>query len=457
MTAIEKVIQHVTQTQFQELPESTVQAVKTFVLDSVGVGISGSRVPYVEQVKQAAKEWGEAEQAQVWTTGEWVSATSAACINGYQIHNQEWDCVHEPAVVHPMAVVLSSLMAYGQKYNSSGPQLILGIALAVDVATLIGESATSGLKFFRPSICGCLGATAGMCAMRKFSPEKTANALGIAYSQVSGTMQAHVEGSPMLAMQIGLNSQAAIRAVDLADAGFEGPKDILEGPFGYFANFEDSYDISILTSKLGKVFQVEQVSHKPFPTGRAGHGVVDGLLTLQQQHGFVAEQVAKVEVRATPLINRLVGRVVKKEMDVSYAKLCNGYIAATALLKGDVTVEDFDLQRLRDAQRFELAQKVTTKLNDCDDPNALAPVEVMVELTTGQIWQIALPAILGNPQRPLSREAQLRKFHTACHSAIRPFSPLCIDKLIKSIDALEQIKNINQLVELMVNDPQRSS
>ncbi|MEI8648078.1 MmgE/PrpD family protein [Paraglaciecola sp. Hal342] len=178
----------------------------------------------MSQLKQAVKQWGQAEQAQVWVTGEWLPAASAAAINGYQIHNQEWDCVHEPAVVHPMAVILSSLMAYGQAHNLSAKQLILGVTLAVDVATLIGQCVTSSLKFFRPSVCGCLGATAGMCAMLGVKGEMLANALGIAYSQISGTMQSHVEGSPMLAMQIGVNAATAIRAVDMARAGLEGAK-----------------------------------------------------------------------------------------------------------------------------------------------------------------------------------------------------------------------------------------
>lgn len=457
MSAIQRIIKHIELTQYEDLPESTRDAVKTFVLDSVGVGLSGSRVDRVAQVKQAALEWGEARQAQVWVTGEWMTAGAAAAINGYQIHNQEWDCVHEPAVVHPMAVILSALMAYAQKQKLSGQSLIKGIVVAVDVATLIGESVTSGLKFFRPSVCGCIGATAGICAMSDLQGEKVANALGIAYSQISGTMQSHVEGSPMLAMQIGLNSQAAIRAVDLALAGFDGPRDILEGPYGYFNLFEDSYDISVLEQKLGQEFQIERVSHKPYPTGRAGHGTVDGLLTLQHQHGFRASDVTAISVSATPLINRLVGRPIKPNMDVSYAKLCNGYIAATALLTGNVTVQDFDPQCLADPDRLALGKKVTTRLNDSRDPNALAPVNLEVTLTTGQQVSIDLPAVLGNPDKPLTRSAQLIKFRAACKSALCPFSDAQIEKLINDIDELEQIQNISQLVDLMINPLHRQN
>lgn len=451
MNAIEEVIKHIESLTFKALPESTVEACKTFVLDSVGVGLSGSRVARTAQVKSAVTGWGQGDQAHVWVTGEPLPASSAAAINGYQIHNQEWDCVHEAAVVHPMATILSALMAYGEQHQVSGKQLILGLVVAVDVATLIGGSATSGLKFFRPSVCGCLGATAGMCAMLGIKGEVLANALGIAYSQISGTMQAHVEGSPMLAMQIGLNSRAAVQAVDLARAGFSGPKDILEGPFGYLNLFEDEYDLSVMERSLGKNFQIEQVSHKPFPTGRAAHGTVDGILSLQLQHHFTAEDIHKVDVYGTPLINRLVNRPIKSDMDASYGKLCNGYVAATALLTGKVTALDFEPAMLADPRRLELGKKVHTHLNQCTDPNALAPIQVCVYLKDGSEHKIDLPAVLGHPDRPFKREAQLEKFHAACASAVSPFSDSQISKLINAIDDLQEIPNITQLVDLMIN------
>lgn len=451
-TAIQKLISHIENTDYGDLPKSAISAAKIFILDSIGVGISGSRVDKVDLVKQGLSHYGASKQAQIWVTGEWVPTNVAAAVNGYQIHNQEWDCVHEPAVVHPMAVILSALMAYGQRENISGKQLLLGCVIAVDVATLIGASATSGLKFFRPSVCGCLGATAGICAMLGIKGETLKNALGIAYSQISGTMQAHVEGSPMLALQISVNSNNAINAVDMARAGFEGPKDILEGPFGYFNLFEDSHDLTYFNQNIGKHFQIEQVSHKPFPTGRAGHGTVDGLQELQTKHGFRAEQIKQILVSATPLINRLVGRPIKPDMDVSYAKLCNGYIAATALLTGTVTVQDFDADKLIDAKRLALGAKVITKLNQVSDPNALAPVSVSVELNSGQQFTISLPAILGNPQRPLSRKAQEDKFRAACLSAKTPFNVTQIDNLINSIDELDQIQNISTLTALTINN-----
>jgi 2-methylcitrate dehydratase PrpD len=447
-SAIEKVVAHVTNLSYDNLPLSAINAAKTFILDSIGVGISGSRMPLVENVKKAMLAWGEGHQAQVWATGEWLPAVSAAAINGYQIHNQEWDCVHEEAVVHPMAVILSSLMAYAQAHKFTGKQVILGVVVAVDIATLIGQSATSGLKFFRPSVCGCLGAVAGICAMQNANASIVKNALGIAYSQVSGTMQAHVEGSPMLALQISMNAQAAIKALDLANAGIKGPHDILEGPFGYFKLFEDTYDITPLLQKIGREFQVEHISHKPFPTGRATHGTIDGLLSLQEKYKFTYDQVVAIDVQVTPLIYRLVARPVKAVMEASYAKLCNGYVAASALITGTVNVNDFDKAPLSNPQRLALGAKVSTSLNDCTDPNALAPVTVSVTLKSGQRYTQELPAILGHPLRPFSLASQHQKFTEACESANGIFTTQHIQDLINRIDRFEQIDNI----DIFIND-----
>lgn len=457
---IELLHRYIAKSRYQDLPESAINSAKSFIYDSVGVGISGSRVANVDTLKTALKASGDFNQtvekensATVWVSGEQVSVGTAAMINGYQIHNQEWDCVHEGAVVHPMATILSALTAFAQSQNLSGQQLILGVVVAVDIATLIGDSVNNPLAFFRPSVCGCIGATAGMCAMVNTDIDTIANALGIAYSQISGTMQAHVEGSPMLAMQIGVNARSAITAMTLAQAGFKGPKDILEGPFGYFNLFETDYSKDVIRRKLGKQFQISQVSHKPFPTGRAGHGTIDGLATLQAQHNFTAEQVASIDVAATPLINRLVGRPIKTNMDASYAKLCNGYIAATYLLTGNVSVEDFDYQRLNHKERLVLGKKVSTRLNDCTDANALAPLTVTVTLINGEQLTQHVPAVLGNPNRAMSQRQQDDKFTAACKSALLPATKAQINKLKQAIYALESVDDINNLVNLMIIKP----
>lgn len=395
------------------------EAALRFIADSVAVGLAGSRHPRRTQVLQAAAAWGSGNDATEWISGRRWPAASAALLNAWQIHNQEFDCVHERAVVHPMATILPALVAVGERERVEGSSLVSAVVLAVDVAATIGSSQVAPMRFFRPAMCGALGAAVGLAALVRASRTQMADALGIAYSQLAGTMQAHAEGSPTLALQVGLAARAAVTALDLALAGFSGPRDVLEGPFGYYNLFDQPLaprvaQVQAEFEAWARRARIEEVSHKPFPTGRAAHGALDGLRTLVSSHGLRRDDIETVELAAPPLILRLVGRPWRPDMDVNYARLCLPYLVGTWLLEGNVTLDHFDPTALRRGDVEQRARGVTWRPNDCLDPNALAPQTVRVGLRGGPSLQAELPAVLGHPARPLSAQAQREKFDHCC-------------------------------------------
>lgn len=429
------------------LPEDARRATETFILDSLGVALSGTRVPLVAELATVAAQWGAGDAARVWGTGQRVPAATAAFLNGYQIHNQEWDCVHEPAVVHPMAVVLSTLLAYAeQRGGIDGRRYTRACATAVDVAATIGCAATNKLRFFRPAMCGALGATAGIAQLERFDEATTRSALGLAYSQLSGTMQAHVEGSPVLPMQIAFNTRAALVAIELARRGVRGPQDFLEGPFGYYTLIDPEWDARAFDDFEAR-HCITELSHKPYPSGRATHGGVDGALTLMQQHGLDVAAIAEIRVLAPPLVIQLVDRAPRPDMAPSYARLCAPYVIATALQSGNVDVLDFEPQRIADPQRQALAGRIRVVPDGNPSLNALAPQRVEVQLHDGSQHAVDLPAVLGAPGRPLSRERHLAKFRRAASSGARPLAARRIEDLIRLVDELDALPDMRRLVD----------
>ena len=435
---------------FEQLPADAVAATRTFVLDSLGVALSGSRVPLISVLKDTAATWGSGDAARVWSSGERVPAQSAAFLNGWQIHNQEWDCVHEPAVVHPMAVVLATLVAFAEaRGGMDGRRLITGVSVAVDVATGIGRAARNKLRFFRPAMCGALGATAGMANMLGLDAATTRSALGIAYSQLSGTMQAHIEGSPVLPMQIGFNARAALLAIELATRGITGPGDFLEGVHGYYTLMDPERDPAAFDGFEDR-FAVTELSHKPFPSGRATHGGVDGLMTLQARLGFGPDDLESAVVHAPPLVIQLVDRPARSDMAPAYARLCLPYVAATALLTGDVGVADFEPSAIADGRRLALAGRISARRDDNPSLNALAPQRVEIALRDGSRHALDLPAVLGAPGRPLDRARHLAKFRRAAASAARPLPEDRIESLIGLVDRLDRLDDVRHLVDALV-------
>ena len=270
-----------------------------------------------------------------------------------------------------------------------------------------------------------------------------------ASSQMGGTMQAHTEGSPLLAMQVGFNARNAIIACDMAAAGIAGPQNVLEGPFGYFNLFEGDYDLEPVLDSLGQTWRITEVAHKPFPSGRATHGMVDALLQLQQEHGFTADAVESVQVDVPPLTHRLIGRPVRQDMAVGYARLCGQYACASTLISRSLGIHDYSGAAITDPARLALAAKVTITADGNPDPNALSPITVRIRLADGKEHSRTLDTIYGNPANPMTREAHLAKFRTNARAAATPLTDADIEAIIAMVDALEEHETVAPLLDLI--------
>ena len=451
MDAIYRFAEHIAGTSYDDLPGDAVRAAKTYILDTFGVGIVGSSGPWIDELIEVQGLTGRGDEARVWGHGDRMPAPAAAMCNGYQIHNSEFDCVHEQAVIHPMTVLLSAVMAYAEREGDvSGRDLITVSALGVDVACNLGVASKSALRFFRPATAGAMAASAAVAKLMGFDQERIINAMSIAYGQLCGTMQAHTEGSILLGMQIGFNARNAIIACDMAARGLDAPKNILEGPFGFLNLIEGDYDLVPVLDEIGRTWRITEVAHKPFPSGRATHGIVDAVMTLQKEYGFAAEDIERVEARIPPLTHHLVGRPIQDEMIANYARLCAAYVAARILIKGEIGVEDFKPEATRDPATLALGRRFEMAIDDNSNPNALTPIWLALELKDGSRHEITIEVVYGNPAKPMTRDAHLGKFRRNWAAAAKPLSAENADRLIALVDDLESVDDVSTLVDLMV-------
>ncbi|MEM7327632.1 MAG: MmgE/PrpD family protein [Pseudomonadota bacterium] len=446
---IEAFVRHGLEAQYDDLSDAARHATKTYLLDTLGVGIAGAAVPLTANVRASANAWAGAGVASIWGAGGGkTTPANAAFVNGFQIHCQEYDCVHEPAVVHPLATILAALMAEcDARANVDGKALAIALAVAVDLAAGIGVSVTSPIKFFRPANAGIFGATLGISRLRALSPERTKDALGYALAFNSGTMQAHVEGKPALPIQIGNAARGAVMACDLAESGMPGPHDSLEGPYGYFALFEDTADPTEVVASLGKTWRIAEVSHKPFPTGRAAQGGIV-LMQLLREKGVRAPEVEHVSLTAPPLIHRLVGRPIREDMSVNYARLCFQYTGALALQNGQVGLDDFSESALRDPSVFALGGKIEVIDDGSPDPAAFTPQVAVARLKDGRHVEARIEALYGAPEAPMSRTAHLEKFRRCVSFGFSQEREDIVQKLIDMTDNLEEVTDVSVMSRL---------
>ena len=446
MTAAARFAAHALQTRFGDLSPQAVDAAKLFILDSFGVGIAGSSADGADGLLAVARTWGAQPLARVWGCSNRLSAPAAAFMNAWQMHNQEFDCLHEGAVVHALASVLPAALAAAEaRGGCSGRNLITAVAVGADIAAGLGLASRAGFRFFRPATAGGFGAVAAAGRILGLDQTRMEAAFAWQLAQASGTMQAHREGSPILAVQIGFNARAALQSCELSLVGLPPARQVFEGPDGYLSVFEGAFDLQPVLRDLGRVWRIAEFSHKPYPAGRATHGAVEGVLALRNEHGFTAEDVAEIVVSAPPLIVRLVGRPPVANACPSYARLCLAFAAATALRKGAVDISDFRDEALNEAATLALARRVRVQDDGNPDPNALAPQSVSVRLTKGKSVDWHCDTMLASPQRPLSRLRQLQKFHRCLEFSAEPLSSSSAEALISSVAQLEDLADVRLL------------
>ncbi|MEM7730298.1 MAG: MmgE/PrpD family protein [Pseudomonadota bacterium] len=429
--------------------DSAYDAAKTFLLDSLGVGIAGAKAPFQDSVHAVVRGWGEGGGAHLWGHGTTAPQASAAYLNGFQIHSMEYDCVHEPAVVHPMATILAAVSSEVEaRGKTSGFELMEALIVAVDVAAELGVAVKSPLKFFRPATAGLFGATLGIARLRGFDEATALSAMGCALAQCAGVMQAHVEGKPTLPVQIAGAARAAVVACDLSQGGLHGPEHSLEGPFGYFAMFEDEVDVNGAAQSLGKVHRITEVSWKPFPTGRAAQGGIPLVQRLLEQ-GVTAENLESLDLQAPPIIPRLVARPAMTGMSPNYARLCFPYLAAVTLTRGTVGLDDFMRDSLDDPDFLALAGRVSVTANHVEDPAAFVPQSARAVLKDGSERLAMTAKLYGSPADPLSREAHLAKFRRCVAFGLSDDKAAAVaDALIARTDSLERFDDVRNLFRL---------
>jgi 2-methylcitrate dehydratase PrpD len=385
---------------------------------------------------------GRAEAA-VWGSGERLPLGNAAMVNAFQVHAQEFDPVHEGAVVHAMAAPLACALGWAERAgNIGGERLIRAVVGGVDIAATLGLCSRAPMRYFRPATCGGFGAVAALAVLAGLDESLTRDALGIYYGQCAGTMQAHVEASPQLAMRMGFAARNAVAAVELARRGMPGPRAPISGQFGYFVLFDGAADPAPF-DELGRAWRICELSHKPFPSGRATHGGIDGLQRLIATHGVTAPQVTAGRFIVPPLTHRLVGRPPMAGMTVAYARLCLAYCGAVCLTRGTVGLDDFSSQALANPETLALAGRLTVIADGNPDPNALHPIRVELDLADGRRLVCDIADVIGSPARPLSPQAARAKF-AACGGS---------DALWDAVGALDLAQDVDALARLTAPSP----
>ena len=190
-------------------------------------------------------------------------------------------------------------------------------------------------------------------------------------------MQSHVEGVPILGLQVGFNAKAALASMDLTKAGFPGPKRVFNGEHGYFNLIENNqYELEYMQKNIRKNWKVNELSHKPYPSGRLTHGLVHAIKDLKIKYKLNKDDIKSIVCQVPPGVYKLVARPIIENLTTNYAKLCARFVGASFMINNHLNIETFtDQKYLNNKETLNFAKKISMIKNEkFDEKNYLYPI-----------------------------------------------------------------------------------
>jgi 2-methylcitrate dehydratase PrpD len=217
-----------------------------------------------------------------------VSAENAALINGGLSHIVEMDDLDRSSITHPGCVIIPAAMAVAEQIGASGRDFLSAIVAGYEIGIRIGRSVGKQhyFCFHNTSTCGVFGAAVAAGWLLGLSAEQLVWALGNAGTMASGLWQFNADGDMSKHLHAGRAAANGVLAATLAQRGFSGARQILEGERGFFAATAPDNHAERVVSGLGAdALCIDGVSIKPHASCRHTHPAIDAALVLREKVG----------------------------------------------------------------------------------------------------------------------------------------------------------------------------
>jgi 2-methylcitrate dehydratase PrpD len=404
----------------EPLPPDVRDRLKQHLLDFVGLTFGGgehavSSSSLFDAVETLAGGY-EGDEATVLPTGERQAAEHAALLNGALAHSLDFDDTHRESSLHPGAVVIPAALAVAEREGAGADRLLRAIDAGYDAACAVGEAVNPDAHYDRgfhiTATCGTFGATAAAGVVAGLDAKGFANAFGVNGSQAAGSLQFLSNGAWNKRLHPGLAARRGVLAVALAENGFDGAADPIDGEYGFFHGYTDEPNFDGF-DRLGK-HAVLETSLKPYPCCRYMHAALDGLCDLASEVN--PDDVESVTVDLPQAGVTLTGEPIEEKRRPTNLVDCQfsmPFGAALALTEGEAGLDGFlDAQsHLGDARLRRLmdaAEVVTTDAVQSVFPEQWA-ARAVVRTANGEHERFVEGAT-GDPEKPLGWEGVTEKF-----------------------------------------------
>jgi 2-methylcitrate dehydratase PrpD len=436
---------------FEQLPAEVVAKLKVCALDTLGCAVFGASLPSVGKLAAVVAEDG-AGDCVVFGSPLRTSAAQSALLNGTSAHGFQLDEIHLESTLHPGSLAVPAAFAVASA-SHSGRDLIIAMAAGYEIGIRVGLAAKGGMfkrGFHNQGTTGVFVAAVTAAHMLRLDAHQFQHALGIAGSQAAGLMAVQ-DGAMAKSFHGGRAAQSGVYAAKLAQRGYTGIPDVLDGGYGtFFPSFLDDWSAAALTDGLGSRWHTLRVGFKPAPAANGTITAMTAMHTIMRQHGVTAADIEAVTafVSTNTLhhcgwpyeLDRIQG-VLSAQMNLRYG-------IAVMALEGDGSARQFAEDKIRDPATLAFIKRIAVEHEpkfEGNDGRYRVACRLVVLCKAGRRYETEVLYRKGSPEDPMTQGEMEEKFRTLAQSLGRGQ----VEQIIAMVAQLDDLPHLTELSRLL--------
>ncbi len=438
---------------YDKLSPETVHQVKRILIDSMGTSMGAyDAEPYII-ARNYALEVTASPGATILGTTHRTAPDLAAFVNGVMVRYLDFNDTGGGFENGHPSDNIPAVLAAAEYAGADAQAAILGIVLAYEFVGCMGHENRLLKNGWDYVTYNAISAAAGAGKVLNLNYEHMANAIALATVPSFALSQTR---AGTLSMWKGCAAGNATRngvfAAIMASRGLTGPHEAFEGARGLLRQLTAGETIG-LPSEMGKnhPYQIQRGKLKYFPSDHEAQTAVNPVLELRKDLGGRVEDIEKVTVDTYDIAIAMAADSPDKWHPTNRETADHSipYVLAVAFTKGDVWLDDYTEERIRDPKIHELMQKIEVRqTEECQRgfPEG-QPFRIEVVTRSGEHFVREIKYGKGHWKNPMSDQDIETKFRKLSTPVLTPDQ---MDKILEHLWNFDEEKSIQQILNLFV-------
>src|SRR5213596_2390181 len=358
---LDRLAQVTAEVRVDTLPESTVEAAKRVLLDTLGAIVAGSALPENGRLARLAAARAPHGTATLLGHGVRADALWAALVNATAGVALEVDEGNRLGGGHPAIHVIPGALAVAEEQELDGRRLVESVVAGYEIGSRIGGATTPRANVHSHGTWGTIATAVAVARLGDAPASTIRDVINLSASMSpANSWTPALEGVTIRNLYPGRSGFQGMLAVELQRCGFTGLGDAPSDVYGTI--LADAFDPTSVVSGLDalagtvsgrELYRIEQNYFKLHACCRFNHFALDAVMALRWVHRLESDDVAKVEVVTIPFAVRMSEPAPASSLA---ARFSIPWAVAAALVLGRTDPSAFDETALGDARIRDLAR-----------------------------------------------------------------------------------------------------